>query len=397
MKKALAFLLIFLITICLTACGDAREPLYSQTDRTAAGAAGIGSADGEELNELLPIYNAQNEKIGEINLFGTVMPTNGGFVYTVHSGSAMEYYQYTVSNQESVKLGSVENWAMQPNEAVFLHNHLFIFVMTGGGETQILKLLDLDLENHTLSEVFSEEGGFPYNTMIGSGDKLLIARALTNETCIQEYNVLTNEMKDLKRIPFDDARGVGEAVRHICADKDTISLLMPVIKDENSVRLQVNVYDTAMSLLNSADISDISADPNELRQGVSNFVFSDGLLYYENFSMTRFLGRVTDTGLEKCMDVDSLYVMAYETAQVPETKLLCRLYDESNALYLVDMKTGDIRKGSFFADDKRYQFYNMYRDATGNVIMLMGYRHPDTGAELEPRLYYVSESDLHFS
>ena len=119
MKKALAFLLIFLITICLTACGDAREPLYSQTDRTAAGAAGIGTADGEELNELLPIYNAQNEKIGEINLFGTVMPTNGGFVYTVHSGSAMEYYQYTVSNQESVKLGSVENWAIRAERSCF--------------------------------------------------------------------------------------------------------------------------------------------------------------------------------------------------------------------------------------------------------------------------------------
>lgn len=399
MEKRMVLLLIFLIIIGLTSCGDTQESSYSQIGETTAAGADIGTTDKEKLNVSVPIYNAQNKKIGKIEYFGPVIPIDGGFVYMrrTDGGRAMEYYQYTVSTQKSIKIGSVENWTMQTNEAVFLRNHLFLFAMVRNGETQVLKLLDLDMEKHTLSEVFSEEGGFPYNTMVGSGDKLLIARALPNETCIQEYNVLTNEMKDLKRIPFDDAKGVGEAVRHICAGEDTISLLMPVIKGENSVRLRANVYDTAMNLLDSTDISEISTDPNELRQGVSNFVFSDGVLYYENFSTTRFLGRVTDTGIQKLMNVDSLCIMAYETEQIPETKLLCRLYDKSNALYLVDMKTGDIREGSFFADDERYQFYNMYRDANGNITILMGYKHPDTGAELEPRFYYIKESDLKFS
>ena len=54
--------------------------------------------------------------------------------------------------------------------------------------------------------------------------------------------------------------------------------------------------------------------------------------------------------------------MAYETAQIPETKLLYRSYDEGNALYLVDVKTGDIREGSFSADDELYQIKDVSRD-----------------------------------
>ena len=97
------------------------------------------------------------------------------------------------------------------------------------------------------------------------------------------------------------------------------------------------------------------------------------------------------------MDVDIVHKMAYDAAQNPDTRLLFCCANESNALYLLDMKTGDVRESSFFAENRNYQFLNIFRDTNGSMLIVMAAIEPSTGKKLPYRLYYVSESDLHFS
>lgn len=87
---------------------------------------------------------------------------------------------------------------------------------------------------------------------------------------------------------------VGETIRQISADENTIALMMLVKEDADSVKLRVDVYDHNLNYIKSVDVTDISSEPNELRQGISNFQYSNGLFYYENFSSTRFLGEISN-------------------------------------------------------------------------------------------------------
>lgn len=98
MKKIPALLLVLAMVLSLGACAGPEE-ISSQANK-----------GGEVFSPVypyaaVPIYNAQNEKIGELEQSGKIFPTEGGLVYTKRAGDreAMEYYQYTASTGESVK------------------------------------------------------------------------------------------------------------------------------------------------------------------------------------------------------------------------------------------------------------------------------------------------------
>ena len=400
MKRILAFLLVLTVALGLGACVGPEEASPQAGGEGAAAAAEYPYAP-------VPIYNAQNEKIGELEQSGSVYPTEGGFVYTKRvddrigldiSGGVIdiEYYLYTVSSGEHIKIGAVQNHYMQ-SKGVLLQNHLFFFEVIYTEEESVVKLLDLDLENHTMSEVYSEVDGSYFQSMAGVGESLFFAKPVENGACIQEYNISEKEMKTLMRLSWDAASDEREMLRSLWADENTISLLMletDTGRSKEPAHLRVDVYDRDMKFLGSRYISGVTDEEGQ-NQFAMNFIYSSGFLYYQNASFTSFLGRVTDKGVERLLEDDSAR-MAYETAQIPETKLLYRSYDEGNTLYLVDVKTGDIREGSFSADDELYQIKDVSRDTGGNVWIRMGYEDPSTDERPE-RLYYVSESDLHFS
>ena len=411
MKKILAFLLFLVMVLGLGACAGPEEP-SSQKEKSAVegNTAAQGSTAEVTLispDEPIPIFNAKNEKIGELEQAERIFPTDGGFVYAkwTDKRDEMEYYLYTVSTQESIKIGSVENWFIQSDESVFLQNHLFFYVVTATDDGNVLRLLDLDLENRTMSEVCSEAGGNYYIPMTGAGDRLFMAKAEENGTCIQEYNLSTKELHTLKSFSFDEAKEEGETVKDLYAEGDTLSVLLLVKKNTKEdtaegivtpSQLRVDVYDKDMHLLKSRDVSDVSEEDTERDQLVTSFVYSGNLLYYQNNSSAQFFGKVLDNSLAMLMYPDNTLRMAHEAAQVSETKLVYRPYDGENALYLFDMKTGEMKESSFFADDKAYEIQNVYRDTSGNVWIRMATRDPSTEVKLT-RLYYVQKSDLDFS
>ena len=356
-------------------------------------------------NESLPIYNKNNETIGQINHYGSLIQTNDSIVYTkiptdkVNSITEIDYYRYMLDTKQDIKLGTINNWAQQSTESVCLDEHLYLLITTGevsDEQNRTVKLLDIDLKNNSIKVVLSEEGGFPYNSMVGVEDKLFIAKVLSNGSCIEEYNIKTNKTQTLIKFDFNDKTTVGETIRQISADENTIALMMLVKEAADSVKLRVDVYDHNLNYIKSADVTDISSEPNELRQGISNFQYSNGLFYYENFSSTRFLGEISNNQILKTIETNETFAMALETEN-NKTKLFYQSFSpNNNYLYLWNMRDKTLLKSEFYADNTKYYIINMTRSSNDDCLITMYYRSNSSGEKLTPRLYYVNLADLKF-
>lgn len=402
MKKFISVLFFVLVVCNFTACEQGQVITNNYESRTQNS---YSSDEFAVSNETLPIYNIHNEPIGEITHYGFIAQANNSIVYakiptgTTNIVTEMDYYRYIIDTKENIKLGTINDWSQQSTEVVYLDNHLYLMVMTGditSKESRTLKLLDVNLNNNSLSEVFSEKGGFPYNSMVGVGSKLLMAKVLSNASCVDEYDITTKEIKTLIKFDFNDKTTTGETIRQICADDNTISLMMLVKETADSVKLRVDVYDHNMQYMRSVDTTDISSVPNERLQGISNFQFSDGNLYYENFSSTRFLGQTKNNQVLKTIDTNDTFAMATETEN-NKVKVFYQSFSlDNNHLYLWNTENGNLLKGEFYADDKRYYIVNMTRDSNDNCLITLYYRAKDSDEKLKPRLYYINLKDLDF-
>lgn len=397
MKRLISFIFIMIFIYSFCGCNNDSVDNYNSNKLSEL---------SSDLNEKLIIYD-NNSVFDTIEIFGNILQTNDGFIYSKYidesSGklTEMEYYRYIFNTKKSVKLGSIKDWSLQTNEAEYINNHIYYFVSTGditSYEDRKLKFIDIDLNNNTMSELSSETGGFPYNSMAAAGNLVLMSKVLKNGSCLEAYNTETKEIRTLKSFNFDDKNNIGEAVRKISVNEQdkTISLLMLKITAENNVSLSIETYDYDMNLLDTIDISTISSDNNELCQGVSFFDYTNNYVYYENFSITRFLGLVNKSNLEKFNSINETFQMAHETVKDNEINLFYQLGDENNYIYLFNTKVGTLKKSTFKADDDRYYITNMSKDNENNLIILMDYKNPDTSERLDTRLYFIRLNDLKF-
>lgn len=397
MKRLISFIFIMIFIYSFCGCNNDSVDNYNSNKLSEL---------SSDLNEKLIIYD-NNSVFDTIEIFGNILQTNDGFIYSKYidesSGklTEMEYYRYIFNTKKSVRLGSIKDWSLQTNEAEYINNHIYYFVSTGditSYEDRKLKFIDIDLNNNTMSELSSETGGFPYNSMAAAGNLVLMSKVLKNGSCLEAYNTETKEIRTLKSFNFDDKNNIGEAVRKISVNEQdkTISLLMLKITAENNVSLSIETYDYDMNLLDTIDISTISSDNNELCQGVSFFDYTNNYVYYENFSITRFLGLVNKSNLEKFNSINETFQMAHETVKDNEINLFYQLGDENNYIYLFNTKVGTLKKSTFKADDDRYYITNMSKDNENNLIILMDYKNPDTSERLDTRLYFIRLNDLKF-
>lgn len=362
-------------------------------------------------NTEISIYDKANAKIGEIEHYGTVVKTNDSIIYmkvsdhTAECIVEMEYYRYVISTRENIKLGTVKKWAYQAGDTVFIGDHLYVILTTGDvldANARTLRLYDIDLKQNRMTEVFSEQGAFPYASMSATGGKLLLTDIVENATLLKEYDPASKKIETIKKIDFDDHAGVGEAVRQITADENTISLLILKAQvqehGEKKHELRIDVYDYDMNFQRSIDVSSISSNPNELSQGVAQFEFSDNYIYYENFSTTRFLGKINSDGkLTKVMDTGMDFMKMHENTQNKGVFVFCPTYSKKNSIYRLNTKTEEIQQSEFHADDERYYIINAMKDQNDNLLLVVGYRDPDTGEDLTPKMYYLKLSDLEFA
>lgn len=409
MKKLIWIsVLVLLIILCSCDNNSANEKRGDSKQTISQ-----GTTSNSILNETISIYDINNVIIGEIERYGILVLTDDSIIYnkipagSVESAAKMDYYRYIFETKDNIKLGTVDNWLYEAKyDTTVIGDSLYMFVTTGTSldrENRTLHLYKVDLNNNAMSVVFSEKGGFPYNSMTAVGNKLLMARVIAKGGSeLEEYDIETNERKILKRFDFDNKAQIGEAIRHITSDHQTLSLLRLKIESDGKTQLYLDTYDHNMSFLRTVDVSTIpshSTDSpgNELRQGVSNFAVVNDYFYYENFSITRFLGKIENESLSSIMDINPEFEMSSESVESKLSGLFYQSFGKNNDLYLLNYTDGTLKKTTFKVDDERYYIINISRNSNDDLLITMRYKDPDTGEELRPRLYYVKLSELKFS
>lgn len=327
MKKIFLLLVTALFLLSLYGCNTSSSSNNSTEQTTVTNTDDL-SLDSDiettELNHDYEIYN-NGKKVDTLNLYGLFKQIDNGFIYSKinkDSPNEMEYYRYYLDKKNSVKLGSIKNWSMQIHDKAYVNNHLCFTSSTGDitdEENRTLEFIDIDLNKNKMTTVFSDKGGFPYDTVTGADNLVIITKVLNNGTSLELYDTETQKFKQLKYLEFDDKNCVGKTIRKVSIDDKTKTICLLVLDcvSETDVSLKIETYDYDMNFLKSYDISDISDDSNELIQGVQFFDFRNNYLIYQNFSMTRCIGYIGNKKLQKSDMIDNIDD-TYSMAQTPQ-------------------------------------------------------------------------------
>ncbi len=346
------------------------------------------------------IYDKDENVIGQIERYGMITMTDDSIIYAKVSDTSINertYYRFVIKTKENIKLGTIKNWYYESayNNTI-INNHLYMRITRSDDKEKIITLYDIDLNNNTMSEVFSEKSDFSYNSMTMARNKLLLTRMIDGHCCLDEYNPENKEIKTIMDYGyFDDENNTGKAVRQITSDENTISALILKMETDKKVSMCIDTYDYEMNLLDSSDISILfkcssSMDKfSQMRMPVSHFFILNNYIYYENFSVTKFLGKIKDNNI---IENNLSFKSAYEAERNRDTKIFFRS-DISN-IYFFDTVSGDMKNTEFNINDNRYNIYSICRNKNDNLLITMGYK--DENGETHLKLYYLNQSDLNF-
>lgn len=409
MKKIFLLLVTALFLLSLYGCNTSSSS-NNPTEQTTVTNTDDLSLDSDiettELNHDYEIYN-NGKKVDTLNLYGLFKQIDNGFIYSKinkDSPNEMEYYRYYLDKKNSVKLGSIKNWSMQINDKAYVNNHLCFMASTGDitdEENRTLEFIDIDLNKNKMTTVFSDKGGFPYDTVTGADNLVIITKVLNNGTSLELYDTETQKFKQLKYLEFDDKNCVGKTIRKVSIDDKTKTICLLVLDcvSETDVSLKIETYDYDMNFLKSYDISNISDDSNELIQGVQFFDFRNNYLIYQNFSMTRCIGYIGNKKLQKSDMIDNIDD-TYSMAQTPQkgynTVLSFKDVDLERNIYLFNTIDKTMKETKFNIEEKGYTIGGISRIGKDNLMIITTPDNTDGKSNLNPRIYFTKLSDLNF-
>lgn len=389
-----------MIAFLLQLCGCSIDTDSKKDDNEKAV---VSNVEESNQNEKLIIYDKQ-QVLGEIYHFGNIIQIDNGIIYSKwsnnrESAAAMEYYRYNYNDNKSIYLGEINEWSLQTQETAYINNHVYFFASTGdvaSYDNRELKLMDINVEQGVMSEVFSEKGGFPYCTIEKRNDSVLMAKVNKDGSSVEEYNPQTGKIQKLKSVEYDDEKNIGEAIRSISVDEEnnTISLLILENEIEISPTLSIETYDYDFNLMKKRDISSVFSDENEIIQGVMSFECNDSYFYYENFSVTRYLGLFKNNTIDPINVIDETFEMSRETVK-DNFKLFYQFGNSNKSLYLFDTNECRLSKSTLKTEDERYYIINMSKNKN-DLAILLEYKDPNSGEKLDTVLYNIGLSELVF-
>ena len=409
MKKIFLLLVTALFLLSLYGCNTSSSSNNSTEQTTVTNTDDL-SLDSDiettELNHDYEIYN-NGKKVDTLNLYGLFKQIDNGFIYSKinkDSPNEMEYYRYYFDKKNSVKLGSIKNWSMQIHDKAYVNNHLCFTASTGditNEENRTLEFIDIDLNKNKMTTVFSDKSGFPYDTVTGADNLVIITKVLDNGTSLELYDTETQKFKQLKYLEFDDKNSIGETIRKVSIDDSTKTICLLVLDcvSETDVSLKIETYDYDMNFLKSYDISNISDDSNELIQGVQFFDFRNNYLIYQNFSMTRCIGYIGNKKLQKSDMIDNIddtYSMAQTPQKGYDTILSYKGIDSDHKIYSFNTIDKTMEKTTFKPEIKDYTINRISRIGKDNLMIIMFPDNADKKSDLNSRIYFTKLSDLNF-
>lgn len=400
---SVCFAMIF-FCLCISGCNN---------NKNSVAPGGIIMEGISSPNFRLNLRDANHEIIDELDYVG-MYPVSEGLIYlyipedatwTEYGSYTVDFYWYEWDTQNIVRIGRIPDFAHITTGPVCIDGHLYMYVSTGNLNTEEhwLKLIDLDIENLTMTEIFSEKDGCPYNSMAAQGDRLLMGKVLTgNASYLEEYHTKTGERRVLLEAEFDTETKMGDIIQSVASDGKTISLIILESHGEDPYGLRMDVYDLDMNFLHSVDLSHISSDNNELGQWMAWFVASGDMIYYENYSVTTFLGRIKNGKAERVLETTDdpgqyIFTTAIETQRDTQTGVFARLYDaDEHYIYRMNYSDGSMERAAFCPEETGKRITGLWRDGNDNLLIEMNDKEHSIAQERETTMYRVPLSELEF-
>ena len=408
--KKIRFSLLFLCVLTLTSCSSSPITIPYSDEQ---------NVQQNSMNEIISVCDTDDKVIDKIEHFGSIAQTEDGFIYSKLSENSketlleMEYYQYDFSENQSIKLGSINEWVYEASyDTIYDSNHIYMLVTTGNSynfDKTTNYLYDIDLKQNIMSATVLENGNSPYNSMTLIGNKVLIVTPGKEKCYINEYDIKSKSLSTIKEYSFNSETNTGDTIRHISSDKQYVYLLRLKMETETNVQIYVDVYDWNMELITSIDVTAAISENvletedinNELRQLVSHFDVNNGYVYYENFSVTRALFEIQPVNTDSrdnqviTKQVVNASPQFSKAANPTNDNTLVSFYEAyDNNIFILDTHNRQIEQYEFFAKNPDYYITYMTQNSKEDVLIFVNYKDHKTAETLSPKVYFLNISDL---
>ncbi len=434
MKRTVILIMAALLLLITAGCGQDRSNTEQLSGQSSPKDSYDDSADSrqgaseeESDSKALPrfsrtaeIVDKNGRHIGEIAENGMATMTDSGIFYSTANleGTGTEpigagvpegaketytYYLYDPRTNEHFCFGTV---ADQDYEAGYvrteLNGKLYTIITTGDALDNIadpLLLLEFDLQAHSVSQYKISDNGFPYTAMTQVGGKLLILNHDQTDKLHDKLYLFDPDSREIKQVlQFELSDNKGDTIRSVYSDQKHIYLLRLRFIGDNQVKPFLDTYDLSFAKQSEKDVSsmfDAGSDDfmaledivNEMKQAVSRFmVLNEGYVYYENFSTTRFLGRMEDgTVFDEPKGTGDLFAASSGSGK-PFFCYIFRGGKNENAVF--EWNNGSLSKTVFKADDDRYYITAASVSPNGKRLIQVEYANPNDRNDTLPKKLY---------
>ncbi|MBR6045575.1 MAG: hypothetical protein IKP47_08080 [Ruminococcus sp.] len=361
------------------------------------------------------IVDKDSKVIATIQRYGAAILTDHGLFYTAlpegvdDSQKLYEYHLFDTESKTDKVLATVENRTYEPGYVrTELGDCVYTLVLCGellDDEPDKQVLYKFDLVKGTAEAVHSVEGRImPYTALTSFGDKIVFCDI-----------VMENEIWEYRVMEYDPATGNctqkivhtlgsdlhGAAIRQLCSEGDKLYALRLQYDGETVVNMFLDCYDKSYNKLSEKDLTTTVAAAallevpqedvyNETCQPVNRLYVKDGkYVYYENFSITRFLADL-ETG-ELIFETNGMFAASNGSGEpfffwqlggdgTGETQGL-------NGIFT--LKDGKVEKSLFEADDPKYQIMSASVSRNGSRTIEVTYTSPSDRNDTLPTKMYL--------
>lgn len=372
-----------------------------------------GSFLQAEMNEVLSIYDTEENLLTTIEHYGAITQTDTGFVYSkISADSMMEYYQYEFASNVNELLGAINEWVYEASyDSFYYNNHVYLLVTTGDAyrfDKTENYLYDIDLIDNTMTATMLKDATSPYNSMTLKDNNLIIVTPGEEKCYISSYDINSKKITRIKEYFFDARIYIGETIRHISSDEHYVYLLRLYMESEANVHMYVDICDLKLAPLSSVDVTNAITETtlatedksNELRQLVSQFDVKNSFVYYENFSITRALFEIRGITSANANDIYTKQVIAaspgfFKAANSTPSDTLNIYYEAyQNKVFVLDANVRQIKEYDFFANNEAYYITYVTQNSEGDMLVWVDYNNPNTSETLSRKIYFIHISDL---
>ena len=407
-KIRLIFLLIS-TTILVNSCSfeDSRKDTLNNSNSLNVVSETI-SKDIESLNEKLDIYNLPNpDDITTIYHYGSITQTPTGLFYSkqIHDDKSSdfirEYYLYSFESQCETPLFSIGNWIYEVfYDSVVINNNLYVIIITGNVTTYQnleLNLYQINLQNTDTKLLYNCKIETPYVSMSAFNDKLILSIPGSEKCDIIEIDLKTHANKNVLNFYFDNTLQNGDSIRQLYADNNSLYLLRLKMNNEDDAHLYIDTLDSSYKTSNSLEITEqllnvVGTEVNEIRQLVSKFFYINENIYYENFSITRFLGSLGKHSIMPIMPTDALFSMASDTLQ-DNIIIFYKSFDKEKTIYLFSPDSKKVEISNLCSEENSY-YITYVTKCENNVIVYENYKDETSGHNYPSKAYFFNISDI---